>query len=191
MARGTEGLDAVVAQICAAGGSAHAYPLDLRDAEAAHEFGAMVVQTFGGPDIVISNAGHSIFRLAEDYTDRFHDVQRLFGVNALGPIAMLLPLLEAMRARGTGHLISVSAVSADIPSPGWSAYGASKTAFEAWLRAASPELAADGVSTTSVHLPLVRTAMSAPTRAYDRSPALTSAEAAAVLCRAVVRAQAP
>ena len=51
----------------------------------------------------------------------------------------------------------------DIPAPGWAVYGASKTAFDAWLRAVAPELAPHGVGVTSIHLPLVRTAMSAPT----------------------------
>ncbi len=184
IARGAEDLRHLADRIAARGGWAVTYPLDLRDTDAARSAGERIVASHGPPAIIVSNAGHSIFRLLEDYTDRFHDVQRLFGVNALGPIAFLLPMLASMRARG-GHLISVSAVSVDVPSPGWSSYGASKSAFEAWLRGIAPEIAADGIATTSVHLPLVRTAMSEPTAAYRNAPALSADEAAGILCRAI------
>ena len=48
------------------------------------------------------------------------------------------------------------------------------------------ELVGDGISFTSIHMPLVRTPMIAPTKIYRRIPALTPDEAAAVVCSAVV-----
>lgn len=42
------------------------------------------------------------------------------------------------------------------------------------------------MATTSIHLPLVRTAMSAATEGYARAPALSADEAAGLICRALV-----
>lgn len=71
-----------------------------------------------------------------------------------------------------------------LPGPGWSAYTASKAGFDVWLRSISPELR-PGVAVTSIHLPLTRTAMSAPTYAGSRLPALSAGDAATWVCRAV------
>lgn len=160
--------------------------LDLRDTDAATAAAERLLAEHGTPGLVISNAGHSIHRYLSEYADRFHDVARLGGVNFLGPIAFLLPLLREMTAAGSGHLISVSTTSVNVPLPGWSAYTATKAGFDAWLASVAPELRAAGVRTTSLHLPRVRTAMSAPTAGRYPVPELTIDQAADVVCRAIV-----
>src|SRR5665648_1034434 len=120
------------------GGSASALVVDLRDPDAAAAAGDRIVAEHGAPAVVVSNAGHSIHRYVTDYTDRFHDVARTAGVNYLGPVALLLRLLPPMAAARDGHVIAMSTTSVSLPFPGWSAYGASKTAFDAWLAAAAP-----------------------------------------------------
>jgi NAD(P)-dependent dehydrogenase (short-subunit alcohol dehydrogenase family) len=79
-----------------------------------------------------------------DTDDRFHDVQRLTGVNYLGPVQLVLGLLPAMRAAGRGHLVNVSTAALGLPAANWSAYLGSKGAFDTWLRCAAPELRVDG-----------------------------------------------
>lgn len=183
LARTRGDLEVLAARIRRRGGEAVVVVVDLRDTEAARA-AADEVLAYGIPDVVVSNAGHSIHRDLVDYADRFHDVTRTAGVNYLGPVALLLGLLPPMMERGSGQLVSVSSTSVSIPAPGWSVYGASKSAFEAWLRAVAPELAARGVATTSLRLPLVHTAMSAST--YRSSPGLTVRGAAQLVCRAIV-----
>lgn len=161
--------------------------LDLRDTAAASAAGERLVTEFGTPGLVISNAGHSIHRHLADYTDRFHDVARLSGVNLLGPIAFLLPLLREMMRAGSGQLLNVSTVNVDVPLPGWSVYTATKAGFDAWLAGIAPELRGAGVCATSLHLPRVRTAMSAPTAGWYPVPELAVEQAADVVCRAIVR----
>ncbi len=140
LARSEDDLAVVADRIRARGGSADWIAVDLRDTDAAAAAGARILTEFGAPDVIVSNAGHSIHRSLADYADRFHDVTRTAGVNFLGPVALLLPLLPAMTERGSGHLVSVSSTSVSLPAPGWSVYGASKSAFEAWLRSVAPEL---------------------------------------------------
>jgi short-subunit dehydrogenase len=92
-----------------------------------------------------------------------------------------------MRERGDGHIVNVSSMGVQTGEPRFSAYVASKAALDAFSRAASGELFGDGVSITTLYMPLVRTAMSKPTGLYDAMPELTSAQAAEWICRAIVR----
>lgn len=192
LARTAGDLDAVAERVRRAaartgsGGTATVVPLDLRDLEAATRVGDRIVAEHGAPHVVVSNAGHSINRFVADYADRLHDVTRTAGVNYLGPVALLLRLLPPMTRAGRGHLIGVSSTSIRLPGPGFSVYGASKAAFDAWLRAVAPELIADGVAVTTLRLPLVHTAMSAVTPVYRRLPGMMPDDVAALVCHAIV-----
>ncbi|MBN9607334.1 MAG: SDR family NAD(P)-dependent oxidoreductase [Actinomycetales bacterium] len=187
LARDEGALEAVAAGIRRRGGEAAVLAVDLRDTAAATAAADRILAEFGAPELVVSNAGHSIHRAVLDSAERAHDVTRTAGVNYLGPVALLLRLLPAMAAAGRGQVIATSSTIVDIPAAGWSAYAGSKAAFEGWLRAAAPELARHGVALTSLHLPLVRTAMSAATPAYRDAPALRPVDAAKLVARAVVR----
>ncbi|WP_088319677.1 SDR family NAD(P)-dependent oxidoreductase [Kineosporia sp. R_H_3] len=180
-------LEEVRREIVAAGGTAHVHPVDLARPEDVGALAAAVLAEHGRVDVVVSNAGHSIRRSVADSAGRFHDVERLIGVNHLGPVRLLLDLLPSMRERGRGHVVNVSTVGLGLPTPSWTAYLSSKGAFEIWLRTAAPELRADGVTVSTVHLGLVRTRMSAPTAQYRNLPAMSADEAAGVVCRAVLR----
>lgn len=166
---------------------AQAFPCDLRDDAAVAELVGALEAAHGHVDVVVSNAGKSIRRSIADSSDRMHDFTRTIGVNYLGPVRLLLGLLPGMRARGSGHVVNVSTVGVLLPpTPRWSAYVSSKAAFDTWFRSAAAEIAADGVTTTSVYLALVHTRMSAPTDAFSRVPGLSADEAAGVVCRAIV-----
>lgn len=186
LARGHEELSRVADRIRRRGGSAEVLAVDLGDPVAAARAGDDILRLFGTPAIVIANAGMSLRRTARASADRPQDVARTIGVNYTGPVAMLGRLIPAMQDAGTGHVISVASTSVDVPAPGWSLYGASKSALDAWLRALALELAPSGVAVTTIRLPLVRTAMSAPTAAYARIPAMRPVDAAKYLARAIV-----
>ena len=185
VARTTVRLEQVRDEITAAGGTAHVHPVDLADPVAAARLAGDLLRRYRRVDVVVSNAGRSIRRSVSDTADRFHDVQRTIDLNYLGPVALLLGLLPAMRAAGRGRIVNVSTAGLATPAPLWSAYLASKGAFDIWLRCAAPELRLDGVTTSTVYCGLVRTRMSAPTGTLRRTPAATPEEAAALVCRAV------
>ncbi|GAA4524743.1 hypothetical protein GCM10023160_16750 [Brachybacterium paraconglomeratum] len=177
-ARERSRLESVAAAVRAAGGEARVLPCDLRDQQAVAELAETVLAEHGTPEAVISLAGHSIRRSLEQSFGRPHDLVRLTGTNLLGPAALLLAMLEPMCSAGRGRVIAVTSASARIPTPGWAAYGASKAALDTWLRALRPHAARHGVRIAIVELPLVATAMAAPT--YGSSPrcALSPSDAA-------------
>ncbi|WP_371809877.1 SDR family NAD(P)-dependent oxidoreductase [Deinococcus sp. JMULE3] len=183
LARREERLREVAARVEATGGRAVVIPADLSDpasVDAAAEVVRSVAPVLAG---VVSNAGRSVRRRALDGAPRA-DLERLLAVNVTGPARLLLALRPALEARSV--VVNVSSVAArHVGAPRWGAYQGSKAAFDLWFQAAVAEW--PGVRGASVYLPLVRTPMIAPTRAYRFLPALSAAEAAEVVTLPFVR----
>ena len=179
-------LEQVRAEIIAAGGNAFVYPCDLADTDRVQVLADDVLARHGHVDVLVSNAGISIRRWISQSYDRFDDVERTIRVNYLGPVRLALGLLPSMRERGHGQIVNVATMGVDFPALRWSAYIASKSAFEAWLGGVAPEVRADGVSTTSIHLQLVRSPMLGPFRMWNYLPGMSTEEAAGIVARAIV-----
>jgi short-subunit dehydrogenase len=186
VARTAEKLTKVRQRVEAKGGRADVYPCDLRNVDQVRALLEEFHQLPNGVDIFVNNAGHSIRRSVFDSLDRLHDFTRTMNVNYLGPVQLMLSLIPVFVAR-QGHVINVSAVNVLLaPMPMWAAYQASKTAFDQWFRCVAPELNARGVSTTTIYLPLVRTRMIEPTKAYKNIPAMQPEHVAQLICKAIL-----
>jgi acyl-CoA synthetase (AMP-forming)/AMP-acid ligase II/NAD(P)-dependent dehydrogenase (short-subunit alcohol dehydrogenase family) len=185
VARRAELLEELEEEIRTAGGRAFAYPCNMADTDAVGELVSRVLEDHGHVDVVVSNAGLSIRRWISESYGRFHDFERTTNVNYLGPVRLVLGLLPSMRERGSGHIVSVSTVGVDFPPLRWSAYIASKAAFEVWLSGVAPEVRADGVTTTSIHLQLVRSPMLGPFKMWNYVPGMSTEEAAGIVARAI------
>ena len=186
VARSGDRLEDLKQQISKAGGRAYAYTTDVSDPESVDALAAEVLERHDHIDVLVNNAGKSIRRSIELSYDRFHDFERTIRVNYLGPVKLVLALLPSMRARGQGHIVNVSTSGVRMPpAPRWSAYVASKSAFDVFIRTVALEAARDGVTVSSVYMPLVHTRMSAPTPALRYMPGLSAEEAADLVCKAI------
>ncbi|HEY0620929.1 MAG TPA: SDR family NAD(P)-dependent oxidoreductase [Kribbella sp.] len=186
VARTADQLEAVAEEIRTAGGQAEAYPANLADPVAIEQLVAKVLDDHGHVDVLVSNAGKSIRRSVADSYQRFHDIERTNAINYLGPTKLVLELLPSMRKRGSGHIVNVSTAGVRTPPMArWSAYLASKGAFDVWLRCVAQEVRADGVTTSTVYMGLVHTRMSEPTPLLNKLPGLTPEQAADQVCSAV------
>src|SRR2546422_4459193 len=107
-------------------------------------------------------------------------------LNYFGPVALILALLPAMRKQGFGQIINISSIGVQTNTPRFSAYVASKAALDAWSRCVASEVVDDGVHITTIHMPLVRTPMIAPTKMYDAFPTITPDEAAEMITYAMI-----
>ena len=106
-------------------------------------------------------------------------------LNYFGAIRLMMGLLPHMRERGSGHIVNVSSIGVQTNPPRFSAYVASKAALDAWTRVVSSEVVGDGITFTTIHMPLVRTPMIAPTKMYDSFPTITPDEAGDLVCEAL------
>ena len=184
--REEERLRKAKAEIEAAGGRIETYACDLTDFEQIERAAAAVLEAHGAVDVLINNAGHSIRRSIEHSFDRFHDYERTMRLNYFGALRLTLALLPAMQKRKSGHVINISSIGVLTNAPRFSAYVASKAAMDAFARCAASEFADDGIAFTTVNMPLVRTAMSAPTEIYQRTSMLAPDEAADLVAQAVI-----
>jgi acyl-CoA synthetase (AMP-forming)/AMP-acid ligase II/NAD(P)-dependent dehydrogenase (short-subunit alcohol dehydrogenase family) len=187
VARRRELLEQLRDEIEAGGGRAFVHSCDLSDVEQAGALAEEVLAQHGHVDVVVSNAGVSIRRWVSESYDRFRDIERTINTNYLGPVRLLLGLLDSMRERGSGQVVAVATVGVSLPPLRWSAYIASKAAFETWLAGVAPEVRADGVRTTSIHLQLVRSPMLGPFKMWRYLPGMSSEEAAGIVARAIVQ----
>jgi NAD(P)-dependent dehydrogenase (short-subunit alcohol dehydrogenase family) len=147
---------------------------------------AEVLERHRHVDILINNAGRSIRRSIALSYDRFHDFERTMQLNYFGPVRTILRLLPTMRARRIGQIINVSSIGVQTNAPRFSAYVASKSALDAFSRCIASEIIDDNINVTTIHMPLVRTPMIAPTKMYDRFPTITPDEAADMLTDAII-----
>jgi NAD(P)-dependent dehydrogenase (short-subunit alcohol dehydrogenase family)/thioester reductase-like protein len=186
VARTREKLEEVARQVEERGGKAHVHPADLSDLEDLDRMAQEVLDVHGGVDILVNNAGRSIRRSVARSYDRFHDFERTMQLNYFGALKLILAFLPGMRERKSGHVIHVSSIGVQTNTPRFSAYVASKSALDAFMRCTAPECVADNVKFTTIYMPLVRTPMIAPTDIYKAFPTLTPDEAARMLTDAMI-----
>lgn len=178
VARRREELEALGEEIAAAGGDSYPLPCDLTDAAGIDVLTSEVLDRFGGLDVLVNNAGHSIRRSAADTVVRPADHDRLMRLNYHAPVRLTLNLLDALRT-SRGQVVNSSTWG--VPGglmPNFTAYHASKAALAAFARSLQAEERDNGVAITSLHFPLMRTPMIAPTAGYDARAALEPEEAA-------------
>ena len=186
VARNVEKLREVQTEIEKAGGTAHVHGADLSDLASCDALVREVNEQHGGVDVLVNNAGRSIRRSLALSQDRFHDFERTMQLNYFGAVKLILGFLPAMKQRRSGHVINISSIGVQTSPPRFSAYVASKAALDAFARCAASELVEDGIALTTIHMPLVKTEMIAPTRIYEAFPTISAEEAADLICGALI-----
>jgi thioester reductase-like protein len=185
VARNVEKLEEVRAEIIATGGLAYVYAADISDMDEVDRLIERVKDDHRNVDMLVNNAGRSIRRSISLSYERFHDFERTMQLNYFGAVKLIIGLLPQMRARGFGHIVNISSIGVQTNPPRFSAYVASKAALDAFTRVVASEVIGDGVTFTTIHMPLVRTPMIAPTKLYDAFPTITPEEAADMICEAL------
>lgn len=184
--RDQDKLDEACAEAKSKGYEFVAYPADLADMADCDRFVQVLLDKHGGVDFLINNAGRSIRRAIESSYDRFHDFERTMQLNYFGCLKVTMGLLPSMVAKKKGHIVNISSIGVLTNAPRFSAYVASKAALDAWTRCASSEYADQGITFTTINMPLVRTPMIAPTKIYNNVPTLAPEEAADMIAQACI-----
>ncbi|HVZ42287.1 MAG TPA: SDR family oxidoreductase [Ramlibacter sp.] len=184
--RDQEKLDEACKEAKAKGYEFVAYPVDLSDMADVDRFVQVLVDKHGGVDFLVNNAGRSIRRAIESSYDRFHDYERTMQLNYFGCLRVTMGLLPSMVAKHKGHVVNISSIGVLTNAPRFSAYVASKAALDAWTRCAASEFQDQGITFTTINMPLVRTPMIAPTKIYNNVPTLSPEEAAGMIADACI-----
>jgi len=121
---------------------------DVTDPEALKTAVQRTVDTFGGLDIVVANAG--IAPLTTVATASAHALARTIEVNLIGSMLTAHAALPEVVKR-KGHILLISSAAAFTVLPGMSAYCAAKAGLERFGDALRLEVAHRGVTVASAH----------------------------------------
>jgi NAD(P)-dependent dehydrogenase (short-subunit alcohol dehydrogenase family) len=151
VARHKEPLDAAVAAVTAAGGTAFGIVADVSDKQQIHAIAGEAAALVGPLDILIHNAsilGPTPLQLLLD--TECEDFEGVLQANLLGPFRLTKVVAGAMVLRGSGLIVHISSDAAVSAYPRWGSYGVSKAALDHLSRSFAAELAGTGVRVFAV-----------------------------------------
>jgi NADP-dependent 3-hydroxy acid dehydrogenase YdfG len=108
----------------------------------------VVMARVGVPDIVVSNAGAFLVGAFESLT--VEDFQRSLAVNMMAPFLLTRAFLPGMRARGSGHLLTIGSVADRQVFPENAAYASTKFGLRALHEVLRLETRGSGIRSTLV-----------------------------------------
>lgn len=148
VARSEEKLNAVVAEIEAAGGKAVALVCDVANRDSVEQTVDSVVEKFDRLDILVNNAGITRDTLLPRMTDDEWD--DVIATNLRSAFLMSRAASRIMMRARYGRIINITSVSGLIGNPGQTNYSASKAGLIGLTRSLSRELAGRKVTINAV-----------------------------------------
>ena len=122
--------------------------LDVTNAEQVHQVVQQAYKHFGRLDVLVNNAGTSLFAATEEASD--DQIRALFDANYLGMVRVLRSALPLLRKQGSGHILGVSSGLGITALPLIGFYCATKWAVEALHESVAQELKPFGIKVTLV-----------------------------------------
>jgi short-subunit dehydrogenase len=142
-ARSAEALEEVAGACRRLGGEAIAVPTDVADPEACGRLVHETVAALGGVDVLVNNAGISMWARFDQITD-LGVFERIMRVNYLGAVYCTHHALPYLR-QSKGLLVAVSSLTGKTGVPTRTAYAASKHAMQGFFDSLRVELRNTGV----------------------------------------------
>jgi 3-oxoacyl-[acyl-carrier protein] reductase len=138
----------VVDEIRAAGGEAVADGHDVSDAAGAEAIIQTALDTYGGLDVLVNNAGVGFFKNLE--TMSLEEWNSILETNVTGVFLCCRSAIPRMRTRGGGYIINMSSLAGRNAFPQATAYNASKFALNGMSEALMQEVRYDGIRVSYV-----------------------------------------
>ncbi|NPV19708.1 SDR family oxidoreductase [Bradyrhizobium sp. 81013] len=128
-ARRLDRLEALAAELRAAGGTAEVRALDVTDRADVAAFAEAARELWGHLDVMINNAG--IMPLSPVAAMKVDEWNRMVDVNIKGVLNGIAAVLPGMLARGSGHIVNIASIGALQVVPTAAVYCATKHAVRA------------------------------------------------------------
>lgn len=159
------------------------YAVDVTDAARMRQAALAFREAAEGVDLAIANAGTSV-------SDRILDgdpsrVTEMFRINVEGVLNTLYPMVGAMAAQGSGHLVAIGSVAGFRALPGKGGYSATKAAVKILMDGARPVLKRHNILATTICPGFVQSEITAQNR-YPMPFIMPAEQAARLIQRAIV-----
>jgi short-subunit dehydrogenase len=148
-ARRADRLEAVAAEVRAAGGEALPIVADVTHADEVRRFVVTAVEHFSRIDVMLCNAGFAIAGAIDDITP--DQMQRLVAVNYMGTYHAVHAILPIFRRQEGGHVIIVSSIVGKRGVPYMGAYAATKFAQVGLAECLRAEVAGSNIHVSVVY----------------------------------------
>jgi short-subunit dehydrogenase len=152
--RSAADLEAVTAELAAAGADVSFIPADLTEPGAAQALAETVERQRGGIDLLVNNAGGDPLREFRSMT--IEENLRILQLNLIAPVALSHAALDGMLRRGRGHIVNISAMAGRVSFPYTEAYAAAKDGLIGFTRVLRSDYRARGVSASVLILGAIR-----------------------------------
>jgi NADP-dependent 3-hydroxy acid dehydrogenase YdfG len=135
-------------------------PLDVTDHAQVVDAVKQAESTFGRIDVLVNNAGYGYLAAVEEGED--DEIRKLFDTNVFGLADVTRAVLPGMRARRSGHVVTVSSLGGLAAFGATGYYHATKFAVEGLSESLQAEVAPLGIKVTIVEPAAFRTNWSGP-----------------------------
>ena len=171
-ARNVEKLEAVAAEIVAAGGKAKTYALDVSSEDSIKAGAKAVIADLGKVDILINNAGITKDGLA--LRMRLADFEDVLRTNLTGAFLLTQAVISSMMKGRWGRVINITSVVGETGAAGQANYAASKAGLIGLTKSLAREFSSRGITVNAIAPGFIQTAM---------TDELTDAQKAAILAQ--------
>ena len=148
-----------LAEMAALNVNIRVYPLDVEDASAATQVVNRIERDLGPIDLAVLNAGIWRMMAVSDFSAA--RAKESMGINYIGVVNALEPVMKAMAERGRGHLALVASVAGYRGLLKGAAYSPTKAALISLAESLYPHLLRHGVDITVICPGFVETPMTA------------------------------
>ncbi|MET2525777.1 SDR family oxidoreductase [Ralstonia pseudosolanacearum] len=152
----TANVEAVVADIEAAGGTAIGVPCDIGNADQIKAAIDKVVAAYGGIDILVNNAFDFSAALSSINDLSVEQLQKNLNSSPVATLRFMQASYPHLKTRGAGRVINFASSTGVIGVPGYGPYNMAREAVRALPRTAAREWGADKITVNNV-LPLAQT----------------------------------
>ena len=170
-ARNQANLEAVAAEIIAAGGEAQCFPLDVSDETSIQTAAKAALAHFGTVHILVNNAGITRDNLL--LRMKRADWDAVLTTNLTGTFLLTQAVLNPMLRARWGRIINISSVVARTGQAGQANYSASKAGLIGFTQSMARELASRSITVNAVAPGYIETAMTAALDEKQRAAFLT------------------
>ena len=156
-ARNVDKLEAVAAEIAAAGGQARAYALDVSNEESIKACAKAVLADLGKVEILVNNAGITKDGLA--LRMKLADFEDVLRTNLTGAFLLTQAVISSMMKGRWGRVINITSVVGETGAAGQANYAASKAGLIGLTKSLAREFASRGITVNAIAPGFIQTAM--------------------------------
>jgi NADP-dependent 3-hydroxy acid dehydrogenase YdfG len=151
--------------LCYAGSDVHGMIADASKPEDIKRIFEVADAKLGRVDVLVNNAALAAGGVAEGV---YEDWEYVVRVNLLGYMACAHEAITRMKQQGSGHIVNIGSMSADVREQGSSVYVATKSGIQGFSEALRKEVNRDGIKVTLIEPGSVGTDMQQPSPEEQR-----------------------